>query len=114
MKNTESRIDWGLEGINVTKTRLSKVDGINGKLTIVGFPLEEIALKGSFEEMMFLLWNDRLPTRMELDYFRQKMNTSRTLPDIAFTLLKQAALRKTHPMDAIKLALSTLIIDISS
>jgi len=63
---------------------------------------------------MFLLWNNRLPTRMELDNFREKMNSSRALPDIAFTLLKQAALKKSHPMDAIKLALSTLIIDIGS
>ncbi|MCE7736567.1 MAG: citrate synthase/methylcitrate synthase [Candidatus Heimdallarchaeota archaeon] len=114
LSGIENIINWGLEGIYVTETRLSKVDGLNGKLTIAGYSLEEIALNATFEEMMFLLWNDRLPSRDELIEFKEKLNTSRDLPDIAFTLLKQAALKNTHPMDAIKIALSTIVIDIGN
>ena len=50
-------ISWGLEGIIALETKLSKVDGEAGKLTIVGFPLEEIASKATFEEMVYLLFH---------------------------------------------------------
>lgn len=114
LTSTKQRIDWGLEGIYVTETRLSKVDGLNGVLTILGYSLEEIALNSSFEEMMFLLWYDNLPSKAELDMFKTKLNSLRDLPEITYTLLKQAAQSNSHPMDAIKLALSTLVVEIGN
>ncbi len=40
----------GLEGVIVTKTKLSRVDGEKGVLVIAGHDVEELAVKSSFEE----------------------------------------------------------------
>ena len=56
-----TEIARGLEGVKFAQTRLSKVDGQAGQLTIGGYPLEALAPNASFEEVLFLLWNDRLP-----------------------------------------------------
>ncbi|HLG79179.1 MAG TPA: citrate/2-methylcitrate synthase, partial [Ktedonobacteraceae bacterium] len=62
-----TEIARGLRNVVLTETRMSKIDGQAGKLTIAGFPLEEIAPVATHEEMVFLLWYDRLPTRTELE-----------------------------------------------
>ena len=51
----------GLEDVVAAETRLSGVDGEAGELTIAGFPVEELAGRASFEEVLYLLWNDELP-----------------------------------------------------
>ena len=56
----------GLEGVVAAQTRMSMVDGQAGVLVIGGFLLEELALNATFEETVFLLWNDRLPNAAEL------------------------------------------------
>ncbi|MGJ4753599.1 citrate synthase/methylcitrate synthase [Leptospira kmetyi] len=57
----ENKYSPGLEGIPAVKTRISKVDGRNGKLTVAGYPIEEFANRISFEETFFLLLEDKLP-----------------------------------------------------
>ena len=60
----------GLQGIVAARTRLSRVDGQRGELVIGGFPVEEIGGRATFEELVFLLWNDRLPNARELAALR--------------------------------------------
>ena len=62
-----TEIARGLEGVVATDTRLSSVDGERGELLIAGFPVEDLAWQASFEEVLYLLWNDRLPTPAERD-----------------------------------------------
>ena len=71
----------GLEGIVAAETRLSRVDGQAGELVIAGFPVEELARNATFEETVYLLWNDRLPTAAELSALRDALATRRTLPE---------------------------------
>ena len=52
------------------ETRLSGVDGEAGELTIAGFPVEELAGRASFEEVVYLLWHDELPDVGRLERFR--------------------------------------------
>ena len=56
----------GLQGVVAAETRLSSVDGQLGELIIAGFPLEEIAGRATFEEMVYLLWYDALPDAQQL------------------------------------------------
>ena len=51
----------GLEDVVAVETRLSSVEGEAGELTIAGFLVEELAGRASFEEVLYLLWNDELP-----------------------------------------------------
>ena len=101
----------GLEGVVASETRLSRVDGQRGELMIAGFPLEEIAGRATFEQMVYLLWHDRLPTDEEHLAFRHGLAARRALPAATLDLLHAAAAREVAPMEALRMATSTLDLD---
>jgi citrate synthase len=103
-----SDIAHGLMGVVITESRLSRVNGEKGELVISGYPIEEIAPKASFEEMIFLLWNDRLPMLTELEELKAEMIPARPMHDATRMLLKMAAERSLSPMDALRMAVDTL------
>jgi citrate synthase len=98
----------GLEGIVAAQTRLSSVDGQAGELIIAGFPVEELAGNATFEETVYLLWHDALPTATELATFRDELAALRTLPAAALAVLRAAAAERADMMDALRMAASTL------
>lgn len=103
-----SDIHSGLEGVVVTETRLSKVDGTAGVLTIGGFPLEELAPNATYEEVVYLLWYDRLPTAAELEEFRAELADLRVIPQPTIDLLRAAAEKKLPTMDALRMGVDSL------
>jgi citrate synthase len=103
-----TEIARGLEGVKFAETRLSKVDGLAGELTIAGFPLQELAPNASYEEVLFLLWYDRLPTAAELRDLKVKMLAQRELPPAAGAVLREAAGRHLAPMDGIRIGVDTV------
>src|SRR5689334_15866241 len=100
----------GLAGVVAAQTRLSSVNGLQGELIIAGFPLQELAGQATFEEVAYLLWNDKLPTAVELDEFRNVLIAQRALSNTTVEVL-QAAQYRLPPMDALLLAASTLSLD---
>ncbi len=98
----------GLEGIVAAQTRLSHVDGQQGKLIIAGFALEDIAPYATFEEMVYLLWQMALPTRSQLDHLRAELTARRTLSAATLALLEQAAQQRIQPIDALRMGIDTL------
>ena len=56
----------GLEGVVASQTAISMVDGQNGRLVYQGYVIADLAEQLSFEEVAFLLWEGRLPSRAEL------------------------------------------------
>ncbi len=82
-------------------------------MIIAGFPLNEIASQATFEEVAYLLWNDTLPTPVELDKFRQALAAERVLPSATTKILKAAAQYRLPAMDALLLAASTLSLDLA-
>ncbi len=98
----------GLEGVLVTETRLSSVDGERGELLIAGYPVEELAPHATFEEVLFLLWNDRLPDVQERAALQADLAAQRSLPAATVALLRAAAERSAPVMDALRMAVATL------
>ncbi|MGA9532471.1 MAG: citrate/2-methylcitrate synthase [Anaerolineales bacterium] len=98
----------GLQGVTLTETRLSGVDGEAGELIIGGYPLEVLAPNASYEETLHLLWNGWLPTEAELKVFKHGLAAQRDLPPITVQLLRQAADRQLPPMEALRMAVDTL------
>lgn len=98
----------GLEGIVLTETRLSHVDGARGELTIAGFAVDELALHASYEDVLCLLWNGTLPTDEERAALRATMAAERELPPLAFEMLRAAAAQKAPVMDALRMVVSML------
>lgn len=103
----------GLEGIIAEETRLSYIDGIKGELIIGGFPLEVLAGQASFEEVVYLLWHNQLPTTNELDSFCAALVANQVLPDATLRLLSEVALAKKPVMDALRIGAGTLDLDIA-
>ncbi len=98
----------GLEDVVATRTRLSNVDGTAGRLTIAGFPVEEMAGRASFEETLYLLWNDALPDAEQLSGLKEDLAARRALPEITTDLLASAAAERLPAMDALRMAAGTL------
>ena len=71
----------GLAGIVAAETNMSFIDGEKGVLEYVGIPIGELSSKSSFEETVFLLWNQRLPRAGELDAFTAELRGRYELPD---------------------------------
>lgn len=111
MDEREATFAPGLEGVVAAKTRLSSVDGERGELVISGFPVEELAGRASFEEVLYLLWNDELPDAKRLMELRRGLAARRTLPRAALEVLRETAREKSPAMEALLMACSTLSLD---
>jgi len=101
----------GLEGVVAAETRLSRVDGQRGELIIAGFPLEELAGNAVFEEVVYLLWHDALPTPAQLKAFCAELAAQRQIPAATLDLLAAAAQTGRSVMDALRMAAGTLDLD---
>jgi len=97
----------GLEGVVLCETKIAEVDGTNGRLTIQGYDIRELAGKASFEEVAFLLWHGSLPTEAEYSALRAEMAAARALPDATVDLLKAISSESTG-MHAVRAAAGTL------
>ena len=98
----------GLEDVVAASTRLSQVDGEAGRLIIAGYAVEDLAPRASFEELTYLLLHGRLPDTAEAVQFARDLAARRGLPRAAVDVLREAALAKAPPMDALRMAASTL------
>jgi citrate synthase len=100
-------ISRGLEGIVANTTQLSDVLGEKGQLIYAGYDINELAGKVSFEEVIFLLWNLRLPNHGELAALSSSLRQERELPGQVVDLLTHAP-RQANPMDVLRTAVSML------
>ena len=108
MTDLASPFSPGLEGIVAAQTAISSVDGQKGELVIRGFAVEDLAPHATFEETVLLLWHDALPDAGTLDRFRAELAARRALERHTLELLKAAAARPVHPMDALRMACGSL------
>lgn len=70
----------GLEGIVAAETKSSFIDGEKGILEYVGIAIDDLARNSTFEETVFLLWNNKLPSKAELDEFTGMLRDRYELP----------------------------------
>ncbi|WP_188206400.1 citrate synthase [Alkalibacillus aidingensis] len=101
MSNTK-----GLEGIVATESSISSI--IDDKLTYVGYDIDDLAENSSFEEVVYLLWNLKLPTKAELDQFKNELAENMEVPQGIIDHLKSYDLKTVHPMAALRTAVSML------
>ena len=97
----------GLEGIVANSTRLSDVQGLEGKLIYGGYDIGELSGKASFEEVIHLLWHGHLPNKRELEDLCHNLRSRRELPLGVVRFLSRAP-KKADPMDVLRTAISML------
>ena len=101
----------GLEGIVAAETRIGDVRGQEGVLLYCGYDINELAGKVSFEECLHLLWENRLPSKTELDHLTQALRAERELPQGVIDWITTAAkttLKEARPIDVMRTAVSML------
>jgi len=97
----------GLEGIVAANSGICWIDGEAGILSYRGIDIHELAVRSTFEETTYLLWNGTLPTKAELEEFSAHLAKSRVLDESIITLLKSFPAGAT-PMEVLRTAVSAL------
>ena len=98
----------GLEGVVLTESELSDIDGDAGRLIYRGYAIEELARQASYEETLYLLWHGELPDSDQLDTFSAKMADARQLSDGALEIVRDLAEADEEPMAALRTITSAL------
>ncbi len=102
----EGALDKGLEGIVACSTAVSSIQG--NTLNYRGYTIENLAEKSTFEEVIYLLWNDKLPTAEELTQFKAQLVSEMELPADFINVLKNLPTQNVHPMAWLRTAVSLL------
>jgi 2-methylcitrate synthase len=96
-----------LSGITAGKTAICTV-GREGKgLHYRGYDIKDLAEQASYAEVAYLLLEGKLPTKSELDPFRQRIVRQRELPEPLRKALEMLP-KESHPMDVMRTGCSML------
>jgi citrate synthase len=97
----------GLRGVVAASSSIGDVNGEKGELIYQGINIHDLAQNSTFEEVVFLLWNGRLPKRAELDELRQNIAANQQLSPEILDLIRQLP-RDAEPMDTLRTTVSAL------
>lgn len=100
-------INRGLEGIVAFSTTKSFIDGQKGELIYSGYNVDTLAKNATFEEVCFLLWNDRLPKNEELESLKKQLVAERNIPQPVINYIKETD-SSAEPMAVLRTATSML------
>jgi citrate synthase len=104
--NTDAKPKGGLEDVVATSSGICFIDGERGVLAYRGYDIHDLAPNASFEEVCFLLWHGRLPTRAELGELQSQFAADRLLPEGVLRLMRQ--LPPSDAMDTLRTLASAL------
>lgn len=96
----------GLEDVVATSSAICYLDGERGVLAYCGYDIHDLARSAAFEEVCFLLWHRRLPTRAELGDLQSQLAAARPLPEPVIRLMR--SLPPVDGMDGLRTLTSAL------
>lgn len=102
----DGALDKGLEGVVACTTAISFIVGAT--LNYRGYTIEDLAANSSFEETIFLLWNNRMPNKSELDQLKKDIAIEMSLSPEIVASIKTLPNKGVHPMAWLRSAFSTL------
>ena len=107
MTADSNQVISGLEGVLAFESEIAFIDGFAPEFSVRGYDIHDIAGRIGYEQMCFLLWQDRLPTDAELSDFIEELAGLREVPATVLDLVR-AAPASTHPMATLRTAVSLL------
>ena len=99
-------IDKGLEGVVACTTGISSI--VDATLCYRGYRIEDLAEHSTFEEIIYLLWNDRLPKADQLQEFCKTLSKNMGLNSEQVKMLSSLPVENVHPMAWLRTATSML------
>ncbi len=97
----------GLRGVVAAQSAIGDVNGVEGKLIYQGYDIHDLAENSTFEEVVFLLWNGRLPNANELAEHEARLRRNYQAPVEVVALMRQFP-KEADPMDVLRTAVSAL------
>src|SRR5205814_10426808 len=104
--STVTHAPKGLEGVVATTSSICYIDGEQGVLAYRGIDIHELADNSTFEEVCYLLWYGKLPTRDELSDLGERLAAERQMDASIYRGL-QAVPKQALPMDVLRTFVST-------
>ncbi len=102
-----AEVKVGLQDVVIATSGICSIDGQAGKLIYRGYDIHDLARESTFEEVVYLLWHGRLPTRAELAEHEEQLAANRAVPSEILDLLKRLP-PPQHPMESLRTAVSAL------
>ena len=102
----EVTLHRGLQGVYFDRSETTFIDGKEGVLEYRGYNINDLAEHSSFEETSYLLIYGKLPNKEELSEFDSMLKSYRKLPEEIFDVIN--VVKDSHPMDALRTAVSAL------
>jgi citrate synthase len=102
----EAKPKAGLEDVVAATSAICYLDGDRGVLAYYGYDIHDLARGATFEEVCYLLWHGRLPSRAELGDLQSQLAAGRPLEEPILRLMKQ--LPATDGMDSLRTLTSAL------
>ena len=97
----------GLEDVVVGTSTICDVNGKTGQLIYRGYDIHDLVAHTTFEEVVYLLWHEDLPTRAQLTEIDTQLKVSRALPDSVIDLMKKLP-KDANAMDVLRTVVSYL------
>ncbi len=104
---TDSTAAAGLRGVVAAQSAIGDVDGEKGILIYQGYDIHDLAENSTFEEVVFLLWNERLPTKTELEELSSEIRENYAAPAEVIEMMKRFP-KDADPMDVLRTVVSAL------
>ena len=96
-----------LSGVPAGNTALCTVGRSGNDLHYRGYDILDFADEAEFEEVAYLLVHEKLPSKAELQAYKKKLRSLRTLPKELKNCLENLP-KTAHPMDVMRTAVSVL------
>ena len=96
----------GLEDVVAASSAICYLDGTRGVLAYRGYDIHDLATQATFEEVCYLLWHGRLPSRAELGELQSQLAAARALPEGMLRLMR--TLPQDNAMDTLRTLVSAL------
>ncbi len=107
MSEFKSKKSVALSGVPAGNTALSTVGQNGNELHYLGYDIKDLSENCEFEEVAFLILYGKLPNKSELDSYKEKLKSLRTLPSQVLTILENIP-ASAHPMDVVRTGVSAL------
>ncbi|EPZ45062.1 citrate synthase [Alicyclobacillus acidoterrestris] len=105
---TDTTFKAGLEDVVANTSEICFVDGKEGRLIYQGYDIHDLVGGGaSFEEVVYLLWHGKLPSKAELETFTKQIATQRELPEAVLNFLRGVP-KDANAMEVLRTAVSYL------
>ena len=100
-------LDLGYKNTGATLSNITYLDGDKEELFYRGYPIEQIAEKSNFTEVMYLLLQGELPTQEQFGQFQKNINNYNYVAEEMKKII-DAFPRSAHPMGVLSTLTSAL------